>query len=87
MRMKFYIQGIRRRGTVNLEVQEVSFCLCIYLPLNVTDLLMQLQDKSGNYVYRYLYVLVDDIMQSTIKIADNRDEARTYSNETEYGLN
>lgn len=23
MRMKFYIQGIRRRGTVHLEVQEV----------------------------------------------------------------
>lgn len=51
MRMQFYVQGIRRRGTVTLEVQE---------------------NESGDYVYRYLYVLIDDIMQTIIKIEDNR---------------
>lgn len=61
MRMKFYIQGIRRRGTVHLEVQE---------------------DTSGNYMYRYLYVVVDDI-QTVIKIEDNREEKKNYSMETE----
>ncbi|XP_017876422.1 mitochondrial import inner membrane translocase subunit Tim21 [Ceratina calcarata] len=63
MRMKFYIQGIRRRGTVNLEVQE---------------------DQSGKYVYRYLYVLVDDMVQSVIKIEDNRDPEPDYSDQTEF---
>ncbi|XP_076762229.1 mitochondrial import inner membrane translocase subunit Tim21 [Xylocopa sonorina] len=65
MRMKFYIQGIRRRGTVNLEVQE---------------------DQSGNYTYRYLYVLVDDIVQTVIKIEDNRDPNKSYSDESEFEL-
>ena len=65
MRMKFYIQGIRRRGTVNLEVQE---------------------DKSGYYIFRYLYVLVDDIMRTVIKIEDIRNESTSHSNETEFDL-
>lgn len=30
MRMKFYIQGIRRRATVNLEVQEVRYNVFIF---------------------------------------------------------
>ncbi|XP_071869254.1 mitochondrial import inner membrane translocase subunit Tim21 [Bombus fervidus] len=66
MRMKFYIQGIRRRATVNLEVQE---------------------DESGNYMYRYLYVLVDDILQTIIKIEDNREEKKSSSTETELEWN
>ncbi|XP_060826112.1 mitochondrial import inner membrane translocase subunit Tim21 [Bombus pascuorum] len=66
MRMKFYIQGIRRRATVNLEVQE---------------------DESGNYMYRYLYVLVDDILQTIIKIEDNREQKRSSSTETELEWN
>ncbi|KOC63296.1 Mitochondrial import inner membrane translocase subunit Tim21 [Habropoda laboriosa] len=65
MRMKFYIQGIKRRGTVNLEVEE---------------------NESGKYVYRYLYVLVDDIMQTVIQIEDNREEKKDYSKETEFDL-
>ncbi|CAL7949427.1 unnamed protein product [Xylocopa violacea] len=65
MRMQFYIQGIRRRGTVNLEVQE---------------------NESGNYTYRYLYVLVSDIVQTVIKIEDNRDPIKSYSDETEFEL-
>ncbi|XP_076637520.1 mitochondrial import inner membrane translocase subunit Tim21 [Colletes latitarsis] len=65
MRMKFYIQGIRRRGTVTLEVQE---------------------NESGNYVYKYLYVLIDDLMRTVIKIEDNRDGQKSYSNETEFDL-
>lgn len=63
MRMKFYIQGIRRRGTVNLEVQE---------------------NESGAYVYRYLYVTVEDILQTVIKIEDNREPSKGYSSETEF---
>ncbi|XP_033299022.1 mitochondrial import inner membrane translocase subunit Tim21 [Bombus bifarius] len=66
MRMKFYIQGIRRRATVNLEVQE---------------------DESGNYMYRYLYVLVDDILQTIIKIEDNREQKRSSSTEAELEWN
>ena len=66
MRMKFYIQGIRRRATVNLEVQE---------------------DESGNYVYRYLYVLVDDILQTIIKIEDNREQKRRSITEAELEWN
>ncbi|CAK9809094.1 Mitochondrial import inner membrane translocase subunit Tim21 [Anthophora plagiata] len=65
MRMKFYVQGIKRRGTVNLEVQE---------------------DEAGKYVYRYLYVLVDDIMRTVIKIEDNREPNMDYSNKTEFDL-
>ncbi|XP_053985896.1 mitochondrial import inner membrane translocase subunit Tim21 [Hylaeus volcanicus] len=65
MRMKFYIQGIRRRGTVNLEVQE---------------------NESGNYVYTYLYVLIDDIMRTAIKIEDNRAEYQNHSDDTEFDL-
>ncbi|KZC06375.1 PREDICTED: mitochondrial import inner membrane translocase subunit Tim21 [Dufourea novaeangliae] len=65
MRMRFYIQGIRRRGTVILEVQENEF---------------------GNYLYRYLYVLVDDIMQTVIKIEDNRDEYKSPSTGTDFEL-
>ncbi|XP_076234247.1 mitochondrial import inner membrane translocase subunit Tim21 isoform X2 [Calliopsis andreniformis] len=65
MRMKFYIQGIRRRGTVNLEVQE---------------------NESGDYVYTYLYVLVDDIMKTAIKIEDNRSESKIYSDDIEFEL-
>ncbi|XP_050589966.1 mitochondrial import inner membrane translocase subunit Tim21 [Bombus affinis] len=66
MRMKFYIQGIRRRATVNLEVQE---------------------DESGNYMYRYLYVLVDDILQTIIKIEDNREQKRRSITEAELEWN
>lgn len=33
-------------------------------------------------MYRYLYVVVDDI-QSVIKIEDNREENKNYSTETE----
>ncbi|XP_012243928.1 mitochondrial import inner membrane translocase subunit Tim21 [Bombus impatiens] len=66
MRMKFYIQGIRKRATVNLEVQE---------------------DESGNYMYRYLYVLVDDILQTIIKIEDNREQKRSSSTEAELEWN
>lgn len=65
MRMKFYVQGIKRRGTVNLEVQE---------------------DEAGKYVYRYLYVIVDDIMRTVIKIEDNRESNMDYSNKTELDL-
>ncbi|XP_043255328.1 mitochondrial import inner membrane translocase subunit Tim21 [Colletes gigas] len=65
MRMKFYVQGIRRRGTVTLEVQE---------------------NESGNYVYKYLYVFIDDLMRTAIKIEDNRDGQKSYSNETEFDL-
>ncbi|XP_034177324.1 mitochondrial import inner membrane translocase subunit Tim21 [Osmia lignaria lignaria] len=65
MRMKFYIQGIRRRGTVNLEVQE---------------------NESGKYEYRYLYVMIDDIMQTIIKIEDNRNLPSSPSDEVEFDL-
>lgn len=53
LRIKFYIQGTRRRGTVNLEVQE---------------------NESNNFVYTYLYVVVDDIMKTIINIEDNRNQ-------------
>ncbi|XP_076374683.1 mitochondrial import inner membrane translocase subunit Tim21 isoform X2 [Megalopta genalis] len=66
MRMQFYLQGIRRRGTVTLEVQE---------------------NEKGNYVYRYLYVLVDDIMQTTIKIEDNRAEYNIPNHDTSFDIN
>ncbi|XP_066591252.1 mitochondrial import inner membrane translocase subunit Tim21 [Prorops nasuta] len=51
LRMRFYIQGIRRRGTVDLEMEE---------------------DASGNYDYTYLYVKIDDVLGSIIKVEDNR---------------
>ncbi|XP_078035329.1 mitochondrial import inner membrane translocase subunit Tim21 isoform X2 [Augochlora pura] len=65
MRMQFYVQGIRRRGTVTLEVQE---------------------NDKGKYVYRYLYVLVDDIMQTVIKIEDNRAEYNTPDPDTDFDI-
>nr|XP_012149989.1 PREDICTED: mitochondrial import inner membrane translocase subunit Tim21 isoform X1 [Megachile rotundata] len=66
MRMKFYIQGIRRRGTVNLEVQE---------------------NESNNYVYTYLYVVVDDLMKTIVKIEDNRNQQSSSSyDETQFDL-
>ncbi|XP_031846609.1 mitochondrial import inner membrane translocase subunit Tim21 [Nomia melanderi] len=63
MRMQFYVQGIRRRGTVSLEVQE---------------------NESGYYEYRYLYVLIDDIFQTLIKIEDNRDKSTIPTTNTEF---
>lgn len=61
MRMKFYVQGIRKRGTVNLEVQENEF---------------------HDFVYTYLYVVIDDIMKTIIKIEDNRNQQNSPSDET-----
>ncbi|KAK0092643.1 hypothetical protein PV326_000963, partial [Microctonus aethiopoides] len=51
MRMQFYIQGIRKRGTVYLEVCE---------------------DNSGKFVYRYLFVQLEDMFHSVIVVEDNR---------------
>jgi len=51
MRMQFYIQGIRKRGTVHLEVRE---------------------NESGDYVYRYLFVQLEDLARNVIVLEDNR---------------
>ncbi|KAK0180121.1 hypothetical protein PV327_005794 [Microctonus hyperodae] len=51
MRMQFYIQGIRKRGTVHLEVRE---------------------DDSGKFVYRYLFIQLEDMLHSVIVVEDNR---------------
>ncbi|XP_057325798.1 mitochondrial import inner membrane translocase subunit Tim21-like [Microplitis mediator] len=51
MRMKFYIQGVRKRGTVNLEMRE---------------------DDNGNFVYRYLFIQLEDMFRSVIVLEDNR---------------
>lgn len=45
------------------------------------------QDESGKYMYRYLYVLVDDILQTIIKIEDNREQKRSSSTEAELEWN
>ncbi|XP_063983289.1 mitochondrial import inner membrane translocase subunit Tim21 [Diachasmimorpha longicaudata] len=51
MRMQFYVQGLRKRGTVHLEVRE---------------------DDSGNFVYRYLFLQLEDMLRSVIIVEDNR---------------
>jgi len=53
LRMKFYLQGSFRKGTVQLEMME---------------------NDSGNYEYRYLFVEVEDLLRSTIVLEDNRNK-------------
>ncbi|KAF2892349.1 hypothetical protein ILUMI_13825 [Ignelater luminosus] len=53
LRMRFYLQGSFRKGTVQLEMME---------------------NESGNYEYRYLFVEIDDLLRSTIVLEDNRKE-------------
>lgn len=51
VRMQFYIQGIRKRGTVHLDMRE---------------------DQSGNFVYRYLFIQLEDMARNVIVLEDNR---------------
>jgi len=51
LRMKFYVNGTRKRATVHLEMKE---------------------DESGKYVYRYLFVELDDFGRHPIVFEDNR---------------
>ncbi|XP_034945854.1 mitochondrial import inner membrane translocase subunit Tim21 [Chelonus insularis] len=51
MRMQFYIQGARKRGTVHLEVRE---------------------NNKGQFVYRYLFIQLEDLLNTVIVLEDNR---------------
>ncbi|XP_015108577.1 mitochondrial import inner membrane translocase subunit Tim21 [Diachasma alloeum] len=51
MRMQFYVQGLRKRGTVHLEVRE---------------------DDSGDFVYRYIFIQLEDMLRTVIIVEDNR---------------
>ncbi|XP_011300183.1 mitochondrial import inner membrane translocase subunit Tim21 [Fopius arisanus] len=51
MRMQFYVQGLRKRGTVHLEVRE---------------------DDAGDFVYRYLFIELEDMLRTVIVVEDNR---------------
>lgn len=77
MRVRFYVQGTRRQGTVYAEVKEVSLRSRLIRYLHHMHLYAQfsLQNASGNYDYSYLYVTVNHV--GTIVIEDNQGTSKT----------
>ncbi|RZF46067.1 hypothetical protein LSTR_LSTR004780 [Laodelphax striatellus] len=51
LRMKFYIEGLRKKATVHLEM---------------------IEDENGEYIFRYLFVELDDFGRAAIVLEDNR---------------
>ena len=73
MRVQFYLQGTRKRGTAQVDVREVKLTqVLVIFSFEVLNCGLLFQDSSGSMNVRYILVQADDLMKTTVIVEDNR---------------
>ena len=71
MRVKFYVDGSKRKGTAYLDLKKVCTRRCVS-ELVMNDCSLFLQNDSGKYECRFLFVELKGYPGGTIVLEDNR---------------
>eukprot|EP00094_Tigriopus_californicus_P013748 TCALIF_13304-PA protein Name:"Similar to timm21 Mitochondrial import inner membrane translocase subunit Tim21 (Xenopus laevis)" AED:0.25 eAED:0.37 QI:0/0/0/0.5/1/1/4/0/313 len=76
IRVQFYLQGLRKRGTAQIDAREVSAQLIIIrlAEFNLWRACFEsmFQDESGSMKTRFIIVTADDLLATSVVVEDNR---------------